>query len=86
MALELHLMVGDMYADELYVCTLAATPAGKQRTVDAVQRHSTRWGLSANVKKTVVMLFGNDAGSFSWDAHTCQTQRMGGLLPAVSSP
>ena len=44
------------YADDLKA--LASMAAGLQRIIDAVRRHSLRYGWTLNVTKTVVLVFG----------------------------
>jgi Reverse transcriptase (RNA-dependent DNA polymerase) len=67
-------MVIQVYADDMM--GMAATPEGLQRIIDAMHRHSEKWGWTANVKKSVVMVFGDVASrtalaTVSWQwAHT----------------
>ena len=52
-----RLLTGQAYADDL--SGFASTPHGMQRVIDAVRTHSQRWGWAANVRKTVVAVFGH---------------------------
>ena len=51
-----RLLTGQAYADDL--SGFASTPEGMQRVIDVVRTHSQRWGWSVNVRKTMVVLFG----------------------------
>ena len=68
-------LVGQSYADDM--TALTTSPAGLQRVIDVVRRHSQRWGWSANVVKSVTMVFGArtaqaraQGDSWTWGTHT----------------
>ena len=61
-------LAGQSYADDL--AGLSETATGLQRIIDALNRHSLKWGWTANTKKSVIMVFGDDATRAQYgDAH-----------------